>query len=550
LIGTKIRELTLNLTKTCSVVGTTGERVMAEEIYSFFADMDYFKTHPEQLEKVAVPNDPVGRFSVLAWVKGEKSCDVSVQQKAVLCLGHIDTAGIEDYGDLKSYATNSEIIKQKLKAIQFSEDTAREIESEEWLFGRGIFDMKAGVAAQMIMMEEFSKRLQSFSGVLVFIGVPDEEGNSAGMLSVVPRLEKLAATKCWDFQAAVNTDYMTTRYPGDENKYIYIGTVGKLLPCFYIYGEETHVGEAFNGLDANLLASELLRQIDFNTEFCDIADSEVAQPPVSLQQRDLKKEYSVQTVNAVSIFFNHATHNSQPAEVLMKYMEKAALSFQTVIDLLNEQYKRFCLLSQIPLQKLPWQVCVMTFDELYAAVKDEVGSMIDQRIEKIAAEKKSSGADDREISLAIVQEVHSHYSNQNSKIVVYFAPPYYPHMFVDGSTAKEQKLLAIVEQTIKETQEKFSYTLVTKKFYPFISDLSYCNISHNDATIAALTKNMPAWMRSYSLPVTSIQNISMPVVNIGPFGKDAHKLSERLCTNYSFDAMPFILEKTLTGLLK
>lgn len=41
----------------------------------------------------------------------------------------------------------------------------------------------------------------------------------------------------------------------------------------------------------------------------------------------------------------------------------------------------------------------------------------------------------------------------------------------------------------------------------------------------------------------------MPVVNIGPFGKDAHKLSERVSKEYSFDAMPFILEKTLRDLL-
>jgi len=37
----------------------------------------------------------------------------------------------------------------------------------------------------------------------------------------------------------------------------------------------------------------------------------------------------------------------------------------------------------------------------------------------------------------------------------------------------------------------------------------------------------------------------MPVVNIGPYGKDAHKLSERVCTSYSFDAMPMILQKII-----
>jgi len=33
----------------------------------------------------------------------------------------------------------------------------------------------------------------------------------------------------------------------------------------------------------------------------------------------------------------------------------------------------------------------------------------------------------------------------------------------------------------------------------------------------------------------------MPVVNIGPYGKDAHKLSERVYMSYSFDAHAYDL---------
>ena len=38
---------------------------------------------------------------------------------------------------------------------------------------------------------------------------------------------------------------MTSEFEGDENKYVYIGTVGKLMPSFYVVGKETHVGESF-----------------------------------------------------------------------------------------------------------------------------------------------------------------------------------------------------------------------------------------------------------------------------------------------------------------
>jgi arginine utilization protein RocB len=550
LIGARIKELALKLTAIQSVVGTDGEKRIAEEIYNYFSQIPYFQNHKKNLRLLSVPGDALGRCTVLAYVEGEKNDGADVERvQTVLCLGHIDTAGVDDYGELKEHAANTAALKEKLQSIALSEEVMAEINSPDWLVGRGIFDMKTGVAAQMVMLERFTEQVAQMKGNLVFIGVPDEEGSSVGMLSAVVELERLATEKKWEFVVAINTDYMTDRYPGDENKYIYIGTVGKLLPSFYVYGEETHVGEAFNGLDANLLASELLCNIDLNPKLCDVADNEVSLPPVSLRQRDLKQEYSVQTVNAVNLYFSYATHCSQPAEVLAKCKQQAIQSFDNTIQNLNVKYNEFCKMSNIKQQPLPWKVQVLTYEELYRAVKQEIGDKIDLLIEAAVLEQQDKQADGREISLAIVHEVHKNYSNQDSKIIVYFSPPYYPHMFVSGHTDAERNLLSIIEHVAKEAQSIYDYKIVTKKFYPYISDLSYCNLPKDTDHMEGMIANMPAWLRSYTLPIQAIQNISMPVVNIGPYGKDAHKLSERLHCDYSFDAMPFILEKAIAKFL-
>lgn len=550
-IGEKIKSIAIELTHISSVVGSNGETVVAQKIYDYFAELDYFKNNPHNLRLWPIAGDPWGRCTILAFVEGTKqAADPFAKVKTVLCLGHVDTAGTDDYGELKAEAIHSDILKEKLQSIQFNDETLSEIHSPDWILGRGIFDMKTGVAALMVMIETFAKHLEQLEGNLVFIGVPDEEGNSAGMLAAVPELAQLAQEKNWDFIVAIDTDYMTDRYPGDTNKYVYVGTVGKLLPCFYVYGEETHVGEAFNGLDANLLSSTILQQMDLNTKLCDVADNEVTLPPISLQQRDLKPEYSVQTTNAVNLYFNYATHSSPPAQVLATCKQIATDSFAEVIVKLNGEYENFCQLSHIPYHPLPWQVAVLTYEELYQAVKAEIGDKLDRLIAAVVAEQQAKQADDREVSLAIIQAIHKNYSNQNSKIIVYFAPPYYPHMFLQGNSEKEKNLLAILEKTAQQAQDTYHYNIVTKKFYPYISDLSYCNISDNAAQLAGLTDNMPAWSRTYTLPIQAIQNISMPVVNIGPYGKDAHKLSERLSCPYSFDAMPFILEQTIAALLK
>jgi len=543
-LGERIKTIAIELTKIPSVVGTAGEVEIAERIYDYLGQLDYFQSHPEQLQLLPIKGDQLGRKNVLAVVQGKKTA----ASKCLLCLGHIDTVGIDDYAELRAYATSPEALKEKLPTVKFSEETLAEIASAEWIVGRGILDMKTGVAALMVMVEEYSQKAEQLEGNLVFIGVPDEEGNSAGMLSAVQDLAEMTSEKGWEFIGAIDTDYTTLRYPGDDNRYVYIGTTGKLLPCFYLYGEETHVGEAFNGLDANLLASEVLFQMDLSTDLCDIADGEVTLPPISLYQRDVKTEYSVQTANAVNLYFNYATHVSQPDEVLAKCKAKAISSFENVIKRLNEEYEKFCSLSQIPHQKLPWEVNVLTYEEMYYKVKAEMGEEIDVIIEQATRKLRDKKVDDREFSFAIVQEVHKHYSDKNSKIIVYFAPPYYPHIYVKDDDDNGKTLLAAVNKAVSAAQAACDYNIVTRKFYPYISDLSYCSIANADS-IAKLTENMPAWTRQYTLPVQAIQSISMPVVNIGPYGKDAHKLSERVCTAYSFDAMPMILYKTIENLL-
>ena len=60
-----------------------------------------------------------------------------------------------------------------------------------------------------------------------------------------PSLIRLKETEDYDYLAVIDTDYTAPRYEDDSSRYIYIGTVGKLMPSFYVVGKETHVGEPF-----------------------------------------------------------------------------------------------------------------------------------------------------------------------------------------------------------------------------------------------------------------------------------------------------------------
>lgn len=541
----KIENLTIELTNVLGIVGTKEEINITNKVYEKCSEMDYFEKHPDLLRYVDVEGDDLGRKNVMAVVKGEKGNN----KNTVVLIGHTDTVGISDYGNLKKYATKPFDLSEKLKNVTLPEEVLKDLESEEYLFGRGIFDMKCGIATLMTIVEKISNNVKEFEGNLVFAAVCDEEGNSNGMLSLVPELIKVQGEEGFEYLSLIDTDYSAPRYVGDDTRYVYIGTVGKLMPSFYIVGKETHVGEPYKGLDPNQIASAITNRINLNIGYSDVAEGEVSLPPITLRQQDLKKEYSVQIAKTAHLYFNYSTHKSTPDDVLSKIMKGAYEAFEKVVDDLNSQYRDYCKMSGFPYEELPWKPRVMSYEELYKKVKEERGEEVDRLIDSLSEELlKDSEVDERLFSLKIVEEVHKMWSDKDPVAIAYFSPPYYPHNYVEGKKGKEKKLIDAVNETIESIDTK--YNIETKKFYPYISDLSYAAAPKEDEVIEKLKDNMPGFNIKYKLPLKEMQKLNLPVVNIGPFGKDAHKFTERLEKDYSFNVAPNIIYNTILNLLK
>lgn len=545
-LSKRIEEIAVELTNHLSVVETPGELDITNKVYDILSKMNYYNKNPEYLNFVDIPNDKLGRKSVLAKLKGEKGNS----EKTVVLIGHTDTVGISDYGNLKDYAHKPYELTEKFKEISdtLPEEVREDLESGEYIFGRGLFDMKTGLAIIIALIEEISKDIENFEGNLVFAAVCDEEANSKGMLSVIPELIRMKEEEKFEYLALLDTDYMTSEYKGDENKNIYIGTVGKLMPSFYIVGKETHVGESFKGLDPNQIASSITNRINLNVDFSDVVEGEVSLPPITLRQRDLKSEYTVQIAKTSSLFFNYATYNSTPDRVLSKMKDAGIESFQSTIDSLNLEYKRFCKLADREYKKLPWEARVLTYDELYKKVKKEQGDKLDKIIAEATEKMLEDGSiDEREFSRKLVETVYDLWSDRDPVVITYFSPPYYPHIYVEGNNPQEKRLLKAVKDAINTTES--DYKLVYKKFFPSISDLSYGAVPKDPKIIEVLKNNMPGFGTKYNLPLEDMQMLNLPVVDIGAFGKDAHKFTERIEKRYSFEVAPVLVYKTIINLL-
>lgn len=525
-----------------------GESEVAKYVYDFYMNLDYFNEHPERAKIFKTKNDFVDRHSTYAYVKGTKGCS----PRTVILIGHIDTVGVDDFGTIREYAFKCRELPEKLKeTFKLPQEVLDDIESGEYLFGRGALDMKSGVAGHMYLIKYFSEHPEELDGNLIAIAECDEEDNSKGIITALDELVELKKKEGFEYIACINADYSTNYSPGDENRYIYYGSIGKLLPCFVAFGKEAHVGQAFSAFDPNLLIAEITRKMSLNTDLCDIAQGEVAIPPISLKQTDTKGPYTVQTALTAFSYFNFFTHGWDPAQVLAKSREVAVDAFDDVVEYLQGQYRRFCELSKVPYVPLAWKTRVYTWKEFYDYLADIHGKDFTDYIAKFTRElhENDPEMDLRMFGLRVCEEAWKWSEDKSPAVIVFFGSVFSARIEMTGRTDKEKALLSAVEGAVEKIRPEAERQIKTRMFYPYISDSSFMAVCDDTLAVQALRDNMPQYGVKYTHDIDKIMEINVPVVNIGTFGRDGHMLTERVDMKQTFRNVPNITYETVKTLL-
>ena len=525
-----------------------GETAVAQYIYDYYMGLDYFKEHPERVKMFQTKNDFVERHSTYAYVKGTKGDS----GRTVILIGHLDTVGVDDFGTIRKYAFKCEELPEKLKeTFKLSDEVLADIESGEYMFGRGALDMKSGVAGHMYLIKYFSEHPEELDGNIIAIAECDEEDNSKGIITALDELVELKKTEGFNYMACINADYSTNYSPGDENRYIYYGSIGKLLPCFVAFGKEAHVGQAFSALDPNLLIAEITKKMSLNTNLCDIAQGEVAIPPVSLKQMDTKGPYTVQTALTAFSYYNFFTHGWDPAQVLAKSREVAVEAFDEVVDYLQGQYKKFCQLSNVPYVPLPWKTRVYTWKEFYDYLAEIHGEPFEKAMKEFTEKlhKDDPELDLRLFGLRVAEEAWKWCEDKSPAVILFFGSVFSARIEMTRKTDKEVALLDSVEAAVDKIRPEAQRQIKTRMFYPYISDSSFMAVCDDTLAVQALKDNMPQYGVKYTHDIDKIMEINVPVVNIGTFGRDGHMLTERVDMRQTFQNVPNITYETIKGLL-
>ncbi len=149
-----------------------------------------------------------------------------------------------------------------------------DLASGQFLPGRGLLDMKAGLAAGLAALEAFAAEPLR-QGNLLFVAVPDEEVISIGARSLARAIPAIEAEHGLSIGAIINLDCIGDDGDGASARAIAEGSVGKLLLTAFAVGQQSHASHPYQGFNAGAIAAALAARIEWSPELAMIptADS-------------------------------------------------------------------------------------------------------------------------------------------------------------------------------------------------------------------------------------------------------------------------------------
>ncbi len=433
-------------------------------------------------------------------------------RRVTLMLGHHDTVGADEFASIETpLGSHIAFSPRPLRDALLDHadrhgapesvlaDLAEEREAPgTWMFGRGALDMKSGLAAGVAAISTLAESEAPETGV-VFASCPDEEVDSAGMHALVHALPAWLQSRDLELAGVLNLDFC-------EGPHIHVGAMGKLRAMLWVLGAPTHVGAPFAGVDAAFVAGALARALPLSPALIDRSAGEVGPAAAVLRLRDLKERYDVQTAPEAVLELNVQTLARGPDETLIAVRDAAREALASLASDVRSLSGNTTAWREAP--------AVMTFGELMAAAGEALPSSVP--------------GDPTALAIAELRSLARRAGLAGPAVIVALLPPFYPH-----TAAGNSSFTRMITETLA------AVGVESKGPYPFITDSS---LVAGDARLAAAAARWtPGAMRASFPPPP----LGVDVVNLGPWGRDAHGLWERVRADWAFDLLPRLIERVL-----
>ncbi|WP_304262847.1 M20/M25/M40 family metallo-hydrolase [Kallipyga massiliensis] len=470
-----------------SLSGTSAEREVPPFLSSRLRNWPYFQAHPEHLGTYKIPKDLLKREIFWALVKGKG-------ERTVILLHHYDVVSIDNFGALQDLAFRPEDLARAMDKEDLTQEVREDLESGDYLFGRGGCDMKAGGTIQLACLEEFSK-MKDFTGNVLLLAVPDEENLSAGMRSAPDLLLNLKKQFGLNYKLLVNSEPHGRKDP--KRPALYLGSCGKLLFFVYVKSVVVHMGENQKGVSGLGIMSRILAKTDQNRTMTEEDRGEVTPPPVWVYLRDTKEVYDVSmppgafaAMNLISFKNNIQFWKDRMEGVIREAME------EQLGDNPNHFDYRVRSLEELP-----------------------VGRDLQ---EKWGKEVEAGRVNYLEATYHLVKDLLEEDDFHGPQVVYGLVPPIYPSVISDHKTEEW------VEDLFHYAKGKWGLDMESQPYFTGISDLSYTRSQISPVDREAIKKMMAFYGAPYEVPFEGMEALEIPAIMLGPWGKDLHLKTERV----------------------
>lgn len=533
----RARELADLLVGWPSVTGTADEAGFPARLAEVLRAAPYFEDHPDDLLVAPIAADPLGRSNLLALVRGHG-------RRTVLLTGHFDVVPEDNYGDLTGLARAPEKLRagliERLERTGIHPQALADLRSGRFVPGRGMLDMKSGLAAGLCALEAFAANPSA--GNVLFVATPDEEDRSTGMRAAADMLPGYLRERGLDPVLAINLDATCDDSDGETGRIVAMGCLGKLLLSAMVVGKEAHAAYPFAGVNAAYLAAELVTEIECAPALAELSGPELAAPPTVLGAKDGKTLYNVTTPGDTWLFWNVLVHRRTAAEVVAIARSSGEAAILRGSARMRE---RAGAIGQDLTAAEAWsRAMVLSFVELFDRAR-QTDPNFEAAFRSEAARLAGDAALDLpERSRRLTRLAWEASGLEGPGIVLGFASMTYPAIFWAGEADIERAIKHAVEATATD----LGVSIRTQSYYPAIADMSFLGpVNRDDLRQAAA--NTPIWDSSIHWSLDRDATPGIPTINIGPWGRDYHHSLERADTDYAFRVLPQLVSNVVRRVL-